>query len=221
MYSWPFCQCFLLPVLPQYFFFFSSEAAFKFLLYFLLKGQQNQMIVSSYEHCLYLFMVTVGSILSLPLQWHQFASSLHTLSVINNFALPQHLWKIREGSLAVGHLLNHLHHFREQSTLNLLDCIWMRFKFWSCHLLPGNIKFSMRFTLNLLCFVFCQILAFSSLFWTFSALPRPFCFIAVAFFFSCHPVPCLWLRHLHTGLATTDQILGTTGVDLCLYHTNN
>lgn len=81
--------------------------------------------------------------------------------------------------------MNHLlHHFREQSTLPLSDCVWMRFKFWSCQLLPGKIKFSMVFTLNLLCAVFCQILAFSSPFWTFFALPKPFKFIAVAVFHS-------------------------------------
>lgn len=63
----------------------------------------------------------------------------------------------------MGDFLNRLlNHFREQSTLNLLDCVWMKFKFWSCHLLPGNIKFSMGFTLNLLSIAFYQILAFSS-----------------------------------------------------------
>lgn len=37
---------------------------------------------------------------------------------------------------------------------------------------------------------------------------------------SCHPLPCLWLHCLHTGLAPADQILETTAVDLCLYHTS-
>lgn len=140
-----------LPVFPLT----CSSSVFLFPRPSLLKQHSNFFCVfcwrDSKNRCLFVTMSTVCTCLSLLL-----APSSNCLYCGINLlpAATPFLWLIISHCLSIPEkseedLLNHLlHHFREQSTLNLLDCVWMRFKFWSCQVLSRNIKFSMGFTLN-------------------------------------------------------------------------